>query len=181
MTACSFRCDVCSASQRLDGAGVGHFFKVDFASVVAAGCEMSEYHGTDRFAHPDILAALLDSRKPGASASSSSTLAAPAVRSPTSASSFALQFTPQLSHMLYSAAATVLWLVHLPTVHTEAVRAAANDWSQLLTAWKKVRQEDLQAAEVLEAAEAANVDDTRKLLCRMVQAAQAARARSSSQ
>lgn len=166
-------------SQRLDHHDVGHFFKVDFASVVTAGVRMTEYHGTDRFAHPEILRALLDSSATGG-ASAASSSSAHAARSPTSASSFALQFTPHLSHMLYSAAATVLWLIHLPTVHTEGVRAAGNDWSMLLEAWKKVRAEDLQAAEVLQAAEKGNVDDTLKLLCRMVNAAQTERTRASS-
>ena len=83
--------------------------------------------------------------------------------------------------MLYSAAATVLWLIHLSAVHKELIRAAGNDWAQLLEAWSKVRKEDLQAGELLKLAETGKVDESSQLLAKMAAAVQTSRGRPPSQ
>ena len=153
--------------------------KVDLASVVRAGVELGDYHGTDRFAHPSILDALIKFHDGLASAASSSS--ASAVQSPTSGSTAALRFTPHASHMLYSAAATVLWLIHMPPAAKELVRGAANNWTRLRDAWRKVRQDDGKVDSVLQAAESGDVDKTLERLLPLVEAAHSARARASSE
>lgn len=79
--------------------------------------------------------------------------------------------------MLYSATATVLWLIHLPAVHKEVIRTAGNDWAQLLQAWSKVRQEDIQAGELLHMAETGKMDETVQLLAKLAVSVQTSRAR----
>lgn len=106
-----------------------------------------EFHGTDRFAHPEILEILCASVAPAA------LVAVPS--SPTSACAVALPrlLKPHRAHMLYSAAASLLWLVHLQPVNTAAVRSAGNDCAKLLQAWTAVRAADHHARTVLEAAQ----------------------------
>lgn len=106
--------------------------KVDLASVYPLGKPIP-YHGTERFAHPDILKQIIASKS--GSSSGSSSAASPV--------SLPITIAPAFCHSLHSLTATCLYWRGLTAARRLALKSAGRDSTQLLEAWAKIEGEDV--------------------------------------
>jgi len=121
--------------------------KVDLASVYPIGVRIP-YHGTDRFAHPDILKSILSSSR-ASSVGNSSSLASP-VSQP-------VLIAPAFVHSLHSLTATCLYWRGLTAARRVAVKAAGRDCQELFDVWKKIAEEDKFVSQAFHLAHTADV------------------------
>jgi hypothetical protein len=108
-----------------------NLLKVDVASVYRIGTPIP-YHGTERFAHPNILRHLMQVQQflDGSSSSSGGvTLSIPCI-------------APCFSHSLHSLAATCVYWRGLTAARRLSLKLAGRDYKQLLKTWNTISEED---------------------------------------